>query len=149
MTVLPLYHSQFCWCQHYALHNHLNSFDIVESPLCGCRAYETVDHILFYCPNNSINRHHLVFNLRQCGFVETFENRIIIATTRSAVTIKQIHSLIKANDLGLYCIIRRRCECVVSIDQTDNTYFCATRDRSYQSGTGFSCHFVIHILPLN
>lgn len=37
----------------YRLNQHLNRFDIVDSPLCvKCGAYGSVDHVLFDCPFN-------------------------------------------------------------------------------------------------
>lgn len=84
---------------HYTLKSHLHRVNIVESPLCECGAYETIDHILFSCVNYMNGRVVLQNYLRRNGHIVPFEIRNILASSTSAETVKIIYNFLKENDV--------------------------------------------------
>lgn len=86
---------------HYTLKNHLNRFNITDTALCTCGAYESVDHVLFDCGATSRNRNALLRTLQTNGFRRPFETRHILATTRSGEVIRGIHEYLKSNEIKL------------------------------------------------
>lgn len=86
---------------HYCLNHHLNRVNIVESPICQrCDAYENADHVLFHCPG-LIHRDRLELQLNAIGATRPYEIRNILATCRSAATIRTICEFLDNNDIKI------------------------------------------------
>lgn len=70
---------------HNLLKNHINRMHIIDSPLCEhCSSYETVDHVLWFCPAYSQGRPELINLLEKEGFPAPQCIRTIAATCHTA-----------------------------------------------------------------
>lgn len=83
---------------HYALKNHLNRFNITDTSLCACGGYESVDHILFNCPNHQTHRGTLLQLVTSEGFSEPFSTRNILAASSNSDLASGIHTFLTLSD---------------------------------------------------
>lgn len=86
---------------HYTFKNHLNRFSITDNALCSCGAYESVDHLLFLCPDNCIARPQLLSQLSKDGFSAPYHTLHILSKTTSPVTLSHIHKFFIVNELKI------------------------------------------------
>lgn len=89
---------------HYCLNQHLNRFQIKESPLCTrCGGYENVDHVLFDCPCPSLVQHRpqLHQHLQSTGFTPPYTTRDLLALSTSSIVPEALHDFITCSNISI------------------------------------------------
>ena len=87
---------------HNSLNSHLHRFNIVDNPLCNyCGNWDTVDHIIFNCPNYTEGRSELIQHLTPLGFDKPHFIRDIMGSQNCWKVVSRIYEYVSKHKIKL------------------------------------------------
>ena len=87
---------------HYALNAHLSRFNIVESPVCDCSEdYQTIDHILWRCPNRCEGRDDFIKKVEELGCQPGDSRTLVSKGLLMKDTVIRIHTFLRRHNISI------------------------------------------------